>query len=88
MGAFCVVVMQPLVQIALQLFNALIQVLAECDLIKFLQDGLVEPLAYAVCLWMFDLGFGVVNIIDRHKQLVIMLVRPATEFSASVSQDA
>ena len=50
MGAFIVVVIDPLVQIDLQLLDGLIDLLAECDLIKLLQDGLVEPLANAVGL--------------------------------------
>ncbi len=45
MGAFIVVVIDPLVQIDLQLLDGLIDFLAEGDLIELLQDGLLkEPL--------------------------------------------
>ena len=67
MGAFGVVMMQPLVQIGLQLVDALIQVFAERDLIEFLQNCLVEPLADAVGLRMLDLGFGMIDIVDRQE---------------------
>jgi len=50
MGSFIVVVIDPLVQIDLQLLDGLIDLLAECDLIELLQDGLVETLADAVGL--------------------------------------
>ena len=50
MGAFIVVVIDPLVQVDLQLLDGLVNFLAECDLIELLQDGLVEPLADAVGL--------------------------------------
>ena len=50
MGAFIVVVIDPKVQINLQLINAFIDLLAERYLIELLQNGFVEPLADAVGL--------------------------------------
>lgn len=44
-GAFIVVVIDPKVQINLQHFDAVINLLAERHLIELLQDGFVEPLA-------------------------------------------
>ncbi len=49
-GAFIVVVIDPLVQINLQLLDTFVDLLAECHLIELLQDGLVEPFADAVGL--------------------------------------
>ena len=88
MGALRVVVMEPMIQIHLQLFDAFIQVFSERDLIKLLQDGLVEPFANAVGLRMFDLGLGMIDIIDGHEELVIMFVRPAAIFGAAIRHDA
>ena len=51
MGAFIVVVIDPFVQIDLQLLDGLINLLSESDLIELLQDSFVEPLADAVGLW-------------------------------------
>ena len=42
----------------------------------------MEPFADTVRLWMLDLGFGVFDVIDRQKQLVIVLVRFATKLGA------
>ena len=49
-GAFIVVVIDPKVQIILQLVNVFIDLLAERYLIELLQNGFVEPLADAVGL--------------------------------------
>jgi len=53
MRALVVVAMQPLVQIGLQRVDAVIELLAERDLIELLQDRLVEPLTDAVGLGRF-----------------------------------
>ncbi len=50
MRALVIVMVKPFVQIDLQRINAVIEFLAERDLVKFLQDRFVEPLADAVCL--------------------------------------
>lgn len=50
MRALVVVVMQPFIQIGLQRVDAVVKFLAECDLIKLLQDRLVESLANTVGL--------------------------------------
>ena len=48
MSAFIVVVIDPKVQIILQLINVFIVFLAERHLIELLQNGFVEPLAEAI----------------------------------------
>ncbi len=50
MGAFIVVVIDPNVEIILQLLDGLIDFFAECHLIELLQDGFVESLADAIGL--------------------------------------
>ncbi len=60
-----VIVIQPFVQINLQSFNAFIQLFAERNLVEFLQDRLVEPLADTVGLGRFHLGLGVFDIPSR-----------------------
>ena len=42
----------------------------------------------AVGLRVFDLGFGVVDIVDGQEQLIVVFVRPAAELRASIRQDA
>ena len=50
MRALLVVVMQPFIQIGLQRVHAVVKFLAERDLIKLLQDRLMEALAHTVGL--------------------------------------
>ena len=50
MGAFGVVMVEPFIEISLELADGFIQSVAERDLIEFLQEGLVEPLANAIGL--------------------------------------
>jgi hypothetical protein len=47
---FLIVVQQPLIQINLQAFQICVELLPESDLVKFLQDGLVEMLTDTVGL--------------------------------------
>jgi len=44
--------------------------------------------AYTVGLWMFDLGFGVIDIVDGDEQLVVMLFRSRTIFRCVIGQGA
>ena len=62
MRAVVVVEMQPLIQIGLQRVDAVIELLAERNLVELLQDRLVEPLADAVGLGRLHLGFRVINM--------------------------
>ena len=50
MRAFVGLVMQPFIQIGLKHVDALVEFLADRDLIEFLQDGLMEPLPHTVDL--------------------------------------
>ena len=50
MRAFVGLVMQPFIHIGLKHVDALVEFLADRDLIEFLQDGLMEPLAHTVDL--------------------------------------
>ena len=77
MGAFIVVELKPLIKILLQLVNGPVEVFAESDLIKLLQDRLVEALTDAICLRMPRLCSGVINIVDCEEQLVVVFVGPA-----------
>ena len=79
MGAFIVVVIDPKVQIILQLVDIFIDLFAERHLIELLQNGLVKPFADAVGLRWLDLYFGVLDVVDDQEQLVIVTIRPASQ---------
>ena len=87
MRAFVVVVLQPLIEIGLQRFDGFIEFFAERDLIKLLQDRLVESFTDVIRLRRFHLGLGMVDVVDRQKQLKIMLVGPSAIFSSPVGQN-
>jgi hypothetical protein len=87
MGSIIVVIKQPFVQIFLEFIQVAIELFAERDLIELLQNGLVEALRNPVGLRMPGLGFGVVDVINRQIQLVIMLFDLAAIFGAPIRQD-
>jgi hypothetical protein len=58
MHPFGVVVLQPSVQVGLQLFKRMIQFIPECNLVKLMQDSFVEKLTDAVDLRMPRFGSG------------------------------
>ena len=59
MCAFGIVVVDPRIQILLQILQRCIQLPAEGDLVELLQDRFVEALANAVGLRVPRLGLGV-----------------------------
>ena len=50
MTVFIIVIIDPFVRIHLHLLDGFIDLLAECDLIKLLKDGFMEPPVDAVGL--------------------------------------
>ena len=74
MSTLCVVFHQPLIEVSLQRLQTAVELFAKSNLIKLLQDRLVEPLTDAVSLRRLRLGSGVINIVDRQEQLVVMAV--------------
>ena len=84
MGASIVVVIDPFVQIILQLLDGLVDLLSECHLVELLQDGFVEPFADAVGLGRFDFGLGVVDVVDGQEQLVIVPIGAPAIFRSPI----
>ena len=62
MSSFGVVEVDPLIQIGLQGFDSFVELLAECDLIKLLQDCFVEAFANPVGLGRFNRKRPVVTL--------------------------
>ena len=87
MRALVVVVMQPFIQIGLQRVDAVIELLAERDLVELLQDRLVEPLADAVGLGRLHLSLCVIDVVDRQEELEVVFVNAATIFGAAIRHD-
>ena len=87
MSTRTVVIHHPFIQIELQLFNGLVNLAPECYLVELLQDGFVETLANTVGLRMIGFRFGMLNVIECQIELVIVILRSAAIFGATVGQD-
>lgn len=88
MCSLIIVVIQPGVQILLQLLQAGVELFPEGYLVKLLQNRLVKSFADSVGLRGSGLGFGVIDIIDGQIKLIVMTFNFAAIFSASVCQDS
>ncbi len=63
MCSFIVVVLQPDIRVSLKFIEPGVDTLAECHLVKLLKNGLVEPLADTLGLWVADFGLDMLDII-------------------------
>jgi hypothetical protein len=85
----CLVVFgQPSIQIGLEFVKAVVDLLAEGDLIELLQEGLVEAFADAVGLRTAGFGFGMVDVLDGQIELVLVVLAGATVLRAAVGGDS
>ena len=85
MGPFKVVFIHILIKINLQGFYVRVDLLTESNSIELIQDRLVDPLTYAVCLGTFGLGLRMLDLIELQIDLVRVPVRgPAELCSRSV----
>ena len=64
MRSTIVVLDQPSVEIGLQLVDRVIDLLAERDPIKLVQDSAMEALADSIRLRAFSFGSAVINVFD------------------------
>jgi hypothetical protein len=55
MGSPVVVPYQPIIQVVLQFLHSQINLPSESNVIKLVENGLVEPLTDVVCLWVLAL---------------------------------
>ena len=88
MRSLRVVLLNPHIQIGLQLLQRLVDFTPKCGGVKLILNGLVKPLANAVGLWMLDLGSGVLDVFQVQIQLKLVLLSIAAVLAASVSEDA
>ena len=63
----------------LELFDPQINLFPEGDAVKLIQNRFVKSLADAIALRILHLRLGVLNVIDRQEQLVVMSVRGREE---------
>src|SRR5262249_51834611 len=82
-----IVVDQPGVEIGLQLVDRVIDLLAERNPVKLVQDGAMKALADAVRLRALGLGAAVIDVLDRKVELIFVALG-AAKLGAAVSQHA
>src|SRR6188472_4594112 len=88
MGSVFVVAPDPLVEILLQLGDRAVDALAERYPVELVQHRFVEALDDSIGLRALGLGSGVVHILDREIELVLMVLGVSAIFRASVGQHA
>ena len=84
MGSFEVVFVHILIQINLQGFDVGIDLLAEEDPVKFVQDGLVDPFADTIGLWTLDLGLRMLDVVELQIQLISVFIGRTAELGSTV----
>ena len=87
MRPLTIVVTDPGIQIPLNLVDGSVYFAPECDLVELLQNSFVEALADTVGLRVVGLGLGVLNIVDRQIQLIVMTFGFAAILSATIGQN-
>ena len=60
-----VILSKPRIHVGLESVKAVIDLLAKGNPRELIEDGLVKPLGDAIGLRAFDLGAGMVNVLDR-----------------------
>src|SRR6185295_7817607 len=88
MGSVFVVAPDPLVEILLQLGDRAVDALAERYPVELVQHCFVEALDDSIGLRALGLGSGVVHILDREIELVLVVLGVSAIFRASVGQHA
>ena len=88
MCSILVLVANPAIQIGLQFLQRGVRLAPEGHPVKLIQNCFVEAFADAVCLRVKRLGFGVLNVIERQVELVIMRLWLATILGASIGENS
>ena len=65
MCTFSIELPQPIVMIALQLFDTGVDLFPKSCLVELVQNGFMEPLNNSVGLWMSSFSSGMFDIIER-----------------------
>ena len=87
-GTLKIIVFQPVVKIALQHGDVGVDLFAECDRVKLLQDGFMKPFTDTVGLRRSRTSFSVLDVIECQIQFIIVMLGFAAIFRATVGQDS
>ena len=78
----------PEIEVALQLLDRRVDLLAEGDLVELVEHGLVETLDNSVGLRALGLGSGMVSVLDRQIELVFVAVVGPAIFGPAIGEHA
>src|SRR6202007_620950 len=67
-----IVLSDPNIEIGLQLVDGTVHLFTKRDTVKFVEHGLVESLTDSIRLRALGLGTGVIDILDREVELILM----------------
>jgi hypothetical protein len=87
-GALLVVLPEPQLQISLEFLEAGIDLLAKGNAVALIEHGFMEPLTNPIGLGTFALGAGVIDILNRQIEFILVAVGTATVLRAPIGQDA
>ena len=79
---FLVVILDPIIEIALQLADRAVDFLAEGDAVELVERGLVEALTNSMRLRALGFGARVIDILDCEVELILMPLWIAAIFAS------
>jgi hypothetical protein len=85
-GPLLVVLLQPVIQVGLQLVQGPIDLLPERHPIQFVQHRLVEPFTDPVGLGMPGLRAGVIDVLHREVQFILVAFGCPAVFRAAIRE--
>src|SRR5580700_7067045 len=88
MGPRLIVLVNPDIEIGLQLVDETIHLFAERDTVKLIEHGLVEALADTVGLRALGLSARVIDVLDREVEFVLLPLWIAAVLATAVGQHA
>ena len=88
MGPRLIVLVNPDIEIGLQLGDETIHLFAERDTVKLIEHGLVEALADTVGLRALGLSARVIDVLDREVRFVLVPLWIASVLATAVGQHA
>ena len=71
----------------MQLLDRFVKFLSKRDLVELLQHRFVEPFADTVGLWASGFGLGVIDVLECHVKLELVMLAITAIFSATVGKD-
>jgi hypothetical protein len=88
MSSLLVIISHPFIQVALKVFQIVVEFFTERNGIELFLHGTMQPLTDAIGLRMADLRFAMFDAFDLQVQFILMVFWLALIFRAPACQDA